>query len=737
MSADGMFVYKAKVPDTITSWTASAFAMNDQSGVGVAPHPANLQVFRNFFIRLNLPYSVKRGEKLALQVLVFNYGDADQDVTVELDHNDKSGFEIVKKSRIVADSKTSKYSNMRKIKVKGGGGTESVYFPIVPTTVGDVKILVKAFGQSTQDAIEKSLLVEPEGVRLFFNKPVIIDLSKAVAGTFNQTISTRTPPAILTSIIKGSESIEFSLIGDIMGPLLSSLEDLVRMPYGCGEQNMLGFVPNIVVRRYLEATGKATTANKYIQKTTKYMEAGYQRELQYRRVDNSFSAFGDNDAHGSTWLTAFVVRSFQDAKRYIFIDDVIVKKSVKFLLKQQKENGEFQEAGEVHHKAMQGGSGASGVPLTAYVTLALLKSGMTNKEAIDYLEQSLDKIADDPYALAIVAYVLQLANSAQKDKALQLLNAKAVEKDGMRHWESQVGHSPQNQTSTRAWWYDGPRPVDVEMTSYAILAHMARDEVSQAFPSIRWLSSKRNSLGGFASTQDTVIGITALGAYAEKTFVEDINLKVDVEQAGQTTSLTVNRQSAAVLQKSQLSSLKSPVTIRATGKGMAFAQVSWHYNVPKMAEEQAFQCTQDLDETESGTELNMQLCCRYGLEGRSNMAVIELSSPSGYKIDGEKLHRMPALVKDLQRVELSKEDTAAAVYFNSIGNYPACVNITGQKVFQVSEQKPSQIRVFDYYEPEKAVQLEYSASRKVSLEQQCENCWQELTDADVVDHPQR
>jgi len=31
----------------------------------------------------------------------------------------------------------------------------------------------------------------------------------------------------------------FELIGDIMGPVLANLDSLVRMPYGCGEQNMV------------------------------------------------------------------------------------------------------------------------------------------------------------------------------------------------------------------------------------------------------------------------------------------------------------------------------------------------------------------------------------------------------------------------------------------------------------------------------------------------------------------
>lgn len=46
------------------------------------------------------------------------------------------------------------------------------------------------------------------------------------------------------------------------------------------------------------------------------------------------------------------------------------------------------------------------------------------------------------------------------------------------------------------------------------------------------------------------------------------------------------------------------------------------------------------------------------------MAVVELDSPSGYTVDGDQLNQLPKQVKDLQRVELTKSDTKAAIYFN-------------------------------------------------------------------------
>lgn len=62
----------AKVPDTITSWIASAFAMSDASGLGVSK-PTSLKVFQPFFVSLTLPYSVIRGEEVSIITTVFNY----------------------------------------------------------------------------------------------------------------------------------------------------------------------------------------------------------------------------------------------------------------------------------------------------------------------------------------------------------------------------------------------------------------------------------------------------------------------------------------------------------------------------------------------------------------------------------------------------------------------------------------------------------------------------------------
>ncbi|CAF95085.1 unnamed protein product, partial [Tetraodon nigroviridis] len=87
--------------------------------------------------------------------------------------------------------------------------------------------------------------------------------------------------------------------GDLMGRAMKNLDQLLAMPYGCGEQNMVLFAPNIFILNYLQSTGQLTPDIR--EKATRFLESGYQRELTYKHDDGSYSAFGKSDPSGNTW----------------------------------------------------------------------------------------------------------------------------------------------------------------------------------------------------------------------------------------------------------------------------------------------------------------------------------------------------------------------------------------------------------------------------------------------------
>ena len=60
-----------------------------------------------------------------------------------------------------------------------------------------------------------------------------------------------------------------------MGMSIQGLGSLLRMPYGCGEQNMINFAPSIFIMDYLKATNQVTPKVKA--KALKVMESGTSR----------------------------------------------------------------------------------------------------------------------------------------------------------------------------------------------------------------------------------------------------------------------------------------------------------------------------------------------------------------------------------------------------------------------------------------------------------------------------
>lgn len=53
------------------------------------------------------------------------------------------------------------------------------------------------------------------------------------------------------------------------------------------------------------------------------------------------------------------------------------------------------------------------------------------------------------------------------------------------------------------------------MTAYGLLSIMAAGRILDGLPIVKWLLKQQNNQGGFQSTQDTVVGLQALGKFTE------------------------------------------------------------------------------------------------------------------------------------------------------------------------------------------------------------------------------
>nr|BAR45598.1 thioester-containing protein 1 [Epanerchodus sp. RS-2014] len=695
---DGKAVLKTTVPDTITSWQLSAFAMDDENGLGMADGPSKVEVFRPFFVTLNLPYSVVRGESVAVQALVFNYMKEDVEAEVTLENlNDQ--FELTGLlNRVDVDHNAT--SEKKTVKVKAGDGS-SVSFLITPKVVGPIDLTVSAVSSKAGDALNKKLLVKAEGSPQYFNKAVLVDLRNT--SNFKSQVEVNIPPFA----VKDSEHVEVSAIGDIMGPTVNNLDKLIKMPYGCGEQNMINFVPNIAVSDYLNTTNQFS--DKLRTKAIKFMEAGYQRELTYKRPDGSFSAFGTSDKNGSTWLTAFVVRSFKQAKPYISVDDNVIDASLRYLKSTQKENGSFVENGEVHNKRLQGGA-AGGLSLTAYVTLAFLENSdkteysNVTKRAVKFLEDEVDTV-EDPYELAIVSYALHKAGSPAKDAAFQRFLKKAEKKGDNVFWSKPLEKPPTNSS----YFYYPPPSVDIEMTAYALLTHLERNLITEAVPIMKWLITQRNENGGFSSTQDTVVGIQSLAGIASHiTSPDGAKMELDFEYDGRHKKLTLDKGNAMVLQREELPSETREVNVGAEGKGFGIVQVTWSYNLDNKTQSPVFEISPKVKQIDKDS-FDLTVCAIYeDVDKSSNMAVIEMNLPSGYVVEGESLPQVGQHDR-LKRVETVDGGTKVQLYYDEMNDVEVCPHITAYRTFPVANVKPAAVSVYDYYDNDQRAETFYNA----------------------------
>ena len=82
-SRSGFVTVNTEVPDTLTTWFTEAYGLHPTTGLGIALQ-TQLTVVKQFFVSLELPYSVNFGEAVIITPLVFNLLRKTPSVTVSV-----------------------------------------------------------------------------------------------------------------------------------------------------------------------------------------------------------------------------------------------------------------------------------------------------------------------------------------------------------------------------------------------------------------------------------------------------------------------------------------------------------------------------------------------------------------------------------------------------------------------------------------------------------------------------
>ncbi|XP_076796624.1 murinoglobulin-1-like isoform X2 [Arvicanthis niloticus] len=720
VNSSGVAEVEMTVPDTITEWKAGALCLSNDTGLGLSS-VAPLQAFQPFFVELSLPYSVIQGETFMLKATVMNYLPTSMRMVVQLEASPDFTAVPVEKDQ---DSYCL-----------GANGRHTSSWLVTPKTLGNVNFSVSAEAQQSpelcgsevatvpetgrKDTVVKVLIVEPEGIKKEHTFSSLLCTSDAEV---SEKLSLVLPP----TVVKDSARAHFSVMGDILSSAIKNTQNLLQMPYGCGEQNMILFVPNIYVLKYLNETQQLTPEIK--SKALGFLRAGYQRELNYKHKDGSYSAFGDQSgqSQGNTWLTAFVLKSFAQARAFIFIDESHITQAFTWLSQQQKDNGCFRSSGSLFHNDLKGGVDDE-MTLSAYITIALLESSLLAthpvvSKALSCLESSWKTIEQGEngsfvYTKALMAYAFALAgNQEKRNEILKSLEKEAIKEDNSIHWER-----PQKPRKSEDSLYEPQAAsAEVEMSAYVVLARLtaqpapAPEDLTLSMNTIKWLTKQQNSHGGFSSTQDTVVALDALSKYGAVTFSRSQkNALVTIESSGSfSQKFQVENSNRLLLQQVPLPDIPGNYTISVSGEGCAYAQTTLRYNMHVEKQEAAFALrvqttplTCNNPKGHNSFQISLEISYT-GSRPSSNMVIADVKMVSGFiplKPTVKKLEKL----EHVSRTEVSNNNVL--FYLDQVTNQTLAFSFIIQQDIPVKNLQPAIVKVYDYYETDDVAFAEYSS----------------------------
>uniref|UniRef100_A0A671UCF0 Alpha-2-macroglobulin bait region domain-containing protein n=1 Tax=Sparus aurata TaxID=8175 RepID=A0A671UCF0_SPAAU len=680
------------VPDTITTWETEAFCLSPQ-GFGLAPRK-EIKVFQPFFLELSLPYSIIRGEHFELKATVFNYLSSCIMVTVTPAPS--------------LDYTLTPLSGNQYTSCLCGSERKTLSWTMAPSALGAVNVSVTAEAVASHalcgneivsvpergriDVVTRSLIVKAEGIEMMKNYNWLL-CPKDEALT--EEIDIELPE----NVIDGSARATLSVLGDILGRALKNLDGLLRMPYGCGEQNMALLAPNIYILQYLRNTQQLTPA--ITEKSTNYLTSGYQRQLNYKHSDGAYSTFGAGA--GNTWLTAFVLRSFAKAQSFIYIDPTKIEESKTWLERKQRENGCFEQSGKLFNNRMKGGV-SDEVTLSAYITAAFLEMNTSAndavvKQSLSCLRESMSDLSNT-YTTALLAYVFTLAGDMEaRAHLLKHLDTVALRQGGFLHWSRTA-------TETSA-------SLSVEISSYVLLAKLSAsptaEDLGYATPIVRWLTGQQNYYGGFSSTQDTVVALQALALYATLVFSPEGSSTVTVQSPSGQLMFDVNQDNKLLYQEVVLKDVTGKHSLEVKGTACASVQISLHYNIPTPTDVDTLSV--EVKPEADCTRQRPKLTLKYsGKESTTNMVILDIKMLSGFVPDPKSLKRVSyfevsALLVD--RVE-QKEDHIL-VYLQRLSK-DIHINHLLEIVQEhpVQNMKPAVVKIYDYYQTSDQAETEYT-----------------------------
>jgi uncharacterized protein YfaS (alpha-2-macroglobulin family) len=444
---------------------------------------------KDLILRIATPRFLTEGDEATLPAVVHNYLPASQAVALSM----------------TADGVTpARPGPLASSLTVPSGGEQRVDWTVRAEEPGRAIVTGSAEAAADGDAVELSFPVLPYGLEREVGR------AGAIAAGTEET----TEVAIPAESNAGARQIEIALAPSLAGSLFGALDFLTSYPYGCTEQILSSFIPNLAVSRALAQLKLPPTER--LRALDRQVSEGLRRLYDYQHEDGGWGWWRTDENH--PFMTAYAVSGLLDVRDAGYnMDAYRISTGTSALFRLYRE---YQDAvpdlkaymGYVLVRAAAKGHEPSPADGTPYSSQALLDELWSRRSDMT------------PYGRALLLLTLDAAQDRRGGELAPTLLGEA------------------RTSGDLSWWESGDDPllgdvvnVSVEATALAVKALVARDAKNPVLDrAVRWLMLNRNAGVYWSSTKQTAMVLYGLLDYmaAKGEIPEQFTVEVEVNGRG-------------------------------------------------------------------------------------------------------------------------------------------------------------------------------------------------------------
>ena len=454
--AQGKATAAVPFPDSVTTWRATVRGAT--ADTKVASIVQKTLVRKNVILRLVVPRFFTSGDEVTVSAVVHNYLASEKQARVSIEAR---GLEIV-------DGAPRDLTIPSKGEVK-------VDYRVRASKIGDATITGKALTDEESDAMELTLPVEPQGVKM--------------AQSHSGSVSQAKPQAearieFPAQSIAPTRNIEISVSPSLAGALFGAIDYLTAFPYGCTEQTLSSFVPNIVVSKALGDLGIQSNVNHDL--LAEKIRVGLDRLYDFQHEDGGWGWWKTDES--SLFMTANALAGLAQAKNAgRELKEGVLDNGAKWLRSAYDREPRM-------------------IPdLKAFSAYALALAGANDPKVVEEVWSRKNDLS--PYGRALLGLTLEAANDKRAAEIAGLLESAAKSNDAEAWW-------PADRDTLMDFYFDDTP----EVTAYALKLLVHEKPQSPLLEKAAvWLLNHRGEGYFWFSTKQTAMVVYGLTDYLKAT----------------------------------------------------------------------------------------------------------------------------------------------------------------------------------------------------------------------------